>query len=941
MIRFLPSFLIVTLAAGFVLAASAAAPNPLATLRPEHPRLIATADDWARLKERLAGDSTLASYHEGILTEARALLKAWPVQRKMTGRRLLAVSRTLVHRITTLGYAWQMTGDRAFAERAEVEMLAAAAFRDWNPSHFLDVAEATAALAIGYDWCFDALSTESREEIRNAIVSHGIAPGMPTRGNGWQRSRNNWNQVCLGGLTLGALAIADEHPEIARHVLSLARERIGNGLAPYAPDGVYPEGPSYWAYGTSYQVLMIAALESALGTDLGLAARDGFLESAGFVLQGTGPGGRYYNFADGREGGGLNGAMFWFARKLGDPGLLMFNWRHLASEKEVETSRFSPLVPLWWPETGTKKAAPSLPLRWNGHGENPLGVFRESWTDPGALYLAFKGGAAELNHAHMDAGSFILEADGVRWGIDLGLQEYESLESKGVDLWNRSQDSQRWQVYRLGNFSHSTLTIEGKHHRVDGHATFTHFSDSDANPGAILDLSPVFEGQATSVRRGFRILPGRRVLVQDELTGLKPGVTVRWQMPTRATVSTDGATAILAQDAKKFHAKLLSPGVTFATEPASPPDDGFNAPNPEVSLLFANAVAPESGTLRISVVLSPGGSGEANAEVASLDSWFADDARVAAPKPLYRDPVYDGAADPSIVYDRANKRWRMFYTNRRANAPGLTAVTWVHGTPIGIAESVDGSTWTYAGDAEFPKDIPGTDVEVPTYWAPAVVDDGETYHMFLSIVPGIFEDWQHPRNIVHLTSSDLRRWKYESTLPLVTDKVIDAGVLRLPDGTWRLWYNNERDGKRTYYADSPDLYTWTDRGSANLPRDRGEAPLPFFWKGRYWMLVDLLGNIGLGAYRSDDALNWERQPASLLDVPGKGEDDQNGGHHPEVVINGDRAFLFYFVHPGVAADSDEQDTKRSSIQVTELKLSADGWLECDRDAPTHIRLSAP
>jgi hypothetical protein len=359
-------------------------------------------------------------------------------------------------------------------------------------------------------------------------------------------------------------------------------------------------------------------------------------------------------------------------------------------------------------------------------------------------------------------------------------------------------------------------------------------------------------------------------------------------------------------------------------------------------MLFANAIAPESGTLRISVVLSPGDAASAVPDPAPLDTWFSDSARVAAPKPLFRDPRYDGAADPSIVYDRENKRWRMFYTNRRANVPNLTAVTWVHGTPIGMAESIDGSTWTYAGDVDFPKEIPGTVVEIPTYWAPAVIDDGKTYHMFVSIVPGIFEDWQHPRNIVHLTSSNLRRWKYESTLPLVTDKVIDACVLRLPDGTWRLWYNNERDGKRTYYADSPDLYKWTDRGSANLPQDRGEAPLAFRWKGHYWLLVDLLGNIGLGAYRSDDALNWERQPASLLDKPGSGEDDQTGGHHPEVVVNGDRAFLFYFVHPGVSADgSGERDTKRSSIQVTELKVGENGWLTCDRDSPTVVQLIPP
>ena len=301
-----------------------------------------------------------------------------------------------------------------------------------------------------------------------------------------------------------------------------------------------------------------------------------------------------------------------------------------------------------------------------------------------------------------------------------------------------------------------------------------------------------------------------------------------------------------------------------------------------------------------------------------------------APRPLYCDPVFDGAADPSIIYDRAEKKWLMFYTNRRANVPGLTAVTWVHGTPIGIAESTDGATWSYRGAVDFPTEIPNT-ANTPTFWAPALVYDQGVYHMFVVVVPGIFTDWQHPRNIVHVTSPDLKKWKYESTLPLVTDKVIDPCVLRMPDGTWRMWYNNESAGKTTYYADSPDLYLWIDKGSAHLPNDRGEAPLAFRWQGHYWLLIDLLGNNGIGAFRSDDALTWTRQPASLLDKPGTGTDDQNGGHHPEVIVSRDRAYLFYFVHPGVP------DRKRSSMQVVELKY-ADGWLACDRDAPAYVDL---
>jgi len=611
--------------------ASPAAADPLAGLRAGHPRLIATPDDWTYLAARVGSDPLLRQHHEGLLAEARALLPQAPVQRVLTGRRLLHVSRTVLSRVTTLGYAWRMTGDRAFAQRAEVEMLAAAAFADWNPSHFLDVAEATAALALGYDWCHDALNPESRRRIRAAIVSKGVQPGLDpaARHNRWHGNQNNWNQVCFGGLTLGALAVAEEEPDFARRFLALARAGIGQGLAPYAPDGVYPEGPSYWNYGTSYQVLMVAALQSALGVDWNLPASPGFLPSVGALLHATGPSGRYYNFADGGEGGGLVPVVYWFARQCDDPGLLLFNRRILESSAPSRDQRFSPLVALWWPDRPA--AAPALPLHWQGRGPNPIGVFRESWTDPAALYLAFKGGAAELNHAHMDAGSFILEADGVRWAIDLGAQEYHSLESKGVDLWNRRQDSQRWEVYRLNNFSHSTLTLDGRLHRVNGHARLTHFAADLANPRALVDLSPVFAGQAATVRRGFQLLPGRQVLIQDELTGLTPGTRVRWQMPTRARVTATGANAGLTQDRQNLQVRLVAAGGAFVVEPADPPKDDFNASNPGVSLLVTELVAPANGSLRIAVVLSPGQKLPPDPTLVPLDEWATTTPPVPAP----------------------------------------------------------------------------------------------------------------------------------------------------------------------------------------------------------------------------------------------------------------------------------------------------------------------
>jgi len=314
-----------------------------------------------------------------------------------------------------------------------------------------------------------------------------------------------------------------------------------------------------------------------------------------------------------------------------------------------------------------------------------------------------------------------------------------------------------------------------------------------------------------------------------------------------------------------------------------------------------------------------------------------------AAKPLYRDPVYDGAADPTIIYHPDDKKWYMFYTNRRANVPNLNGVAWVHGTPIGIATSVDdGATWQYLGHAKINyKDA----VPDATWWAPAVVEHNGLFHMYLVYVPGTFVDgWNHPRYIIHLTSKDLLTWDYQSTLPLSDPKVIDPGVLRLPDGTWRLWYKDEATGSSCNYCDSPDLYTWTDHGRVPGLSDRGgEAPLPFHWQGHYWLMRDITSRPnGLALYRSDDALNWTRI-GTLLQTPGTGPDDQAVGHHPEVILSDDDAYLFYFTHPDSTQGSAvEGNARRSSIQVTELKYDAhNNTLTCDRNAPTLINLQPP
>lgn len=298
------------------------------------------------------------------------------------------------------------------------------------------------------------------------------------------------------------------------------------------------------------------------------------------------------------------------------------------------------------------------------------------------------------------------------------------------------------------------------------------------------------------------------------------------------------------------------------------------------------------------------------------------------PKPLFRDPILDGAADPTVIWNRGEKSWWIFYTNRRAWSPLADDVAWVHGTDIGIASSSDGGeSWVYRGIAQGLPIEPGRH----TYWAPEVIDDGEQYHMYVSFIEGVPTRWADtPRVIRHYSSDDLLTWRFESTLALSSDRVIDACVFPLPEGGYRMWFKDEAAGNHTYAADSPDLFHWTPTGPT-IELSAHEGPNVFALGGYYWMLIDEWA--GLRVLRSDDLVAWEPQDR-ILDSSGTGVDDAGNGLHADVVVAGEDAFVFYFTHPERTSDDSTWNTsyraRRSSIQVARASV-VNGRLRCDRD----------
>ncbi|HEY3119531.1 MAG TPA: hypothetical protein VGL15_02840, partial [Vicinamibacteria bacterium] len=316
------------LAAAFALAgalaaaaAQAAGPDPLQTLRPGHPRLYLTRARLDELRTRLLSDPAARGLYERLEAEATAILAEPTVRHQLSGGRLLDQSRAALRRITTLAGLYLLDGDARKSERARAEMRAASQLVDWNPSHFLDTAEMTAALGIGYDWLEGEMGPDERTLVRAAIVEKGLRAGERAYAEraGWTARDNNWNPVCNGGLTVGALAVADEEPALAAQTVERARSSVEKYLRTLAPDGGSPEGPMYWNYGTRYAVLFLAALESALGNDFGLAASRGLADTGNYRIQAIGPRGLQFNYSDARETVEAAPQMLWLARRFERP----------------------------------------------------------------------------------------------------------------------------------------------------------------------------------------------------------------------------------------------------------------------------------------------------------------------------------------------------------------------------------------------------------------------------------------------------------------------------------------------------------------------------------------------------------------------------------------------------------------------------------------------
>lgn len=592
---------------------------------PEHPRLLMTVKDQAYVASRIASDTTWGYLHQEILSECDRMLPQPVLERKQIGMRLLATSREALRRIFFLSYACRMTGEERYFNRAEAELLAVCRFPDWNPAHFLDVAEMLVAVSIGYDWLYDHLSDTTRTVIRDAIIRKGILPSTDSKYNWWLEAKHNWNQVCNAGVTFGALTVYEEDPFRFQRLIDRGLVSIRLSMKDYDPDGAYAEGYSYWEYGTTFNVLLLSAVEKVFHTDFGLSLLQGFSKTASYYEHMVGPTGKSFNYADCGEEYGLTPAMFWFAGNKRESSLLWLEKDFLEPEYRDNylSNRVLPAVMIWGTSMKLDSIQPPDELLWHGAGTTPVAVMRTSWTDPQALYLGLKGGTASSNHAHMDAGSFVMDADGVRWAMDFGREDYERLESNRLHIWSNAQHSERWDVFRYNNFAHNTLSVNDSLHRVEGYAPLVSCISSVNFMSAVTDLTSVLDYGLLEARRGVAIVHKSYVVVRDEIKAYpnRPA-KIRWNMLTDAAVRLKGKNRIeLKKDGKTLNLLIDSPYPVETKTWSAQSSQAYDSPNPGMRFVGFEVQVPADKSAALTVAFLPQGAKFSRKDIPPLEQW--------------------------------------------------------------------------------------------------------------------------------------------------------------------------------------------------------------------------------------------------------------------------------------------------------------------------------
>ena len=603
----------------------------------KHPRLLATAYDFAVLRDDIRSGGQMAEWYEAILQQGLELLGkpvpeytyTDPYIANFEGR-----GNQLIQMMETLGFIYNIEiaggdGDLALrcADRAWTELEAASHFEHWDTEHFASTPRMAHAYGMGYDWFYNAFTVEQRAVVRKAIVELGVvkyADELNTGPFGWHQwtvMKGNWNCTNNGDMGVAILAVAGEEDYIAEAVFHKLLANTKNfSMMTYYPDGGTRESPSYWQYKEQYFLPLFPALETALGTDFGMGSTAGFARTGLYPIHSMGPSGTFFDYSDGGPNWGATPGLLYLARAFDVP-LYAWMYRHRFSDAVSVRSI------LWHDDRGTEDDLLGIPLdRYFSDAE--VVYMRGSWKDPNSSWVGF---AATDNwdfiHGQLDQGTFVFDALGQRWATDFGADNY------GLPgYWDKDTGGIRWKAYRIRAEGHNTLVINpGSTHEDQqpmARGKMIDFSAGGDHPFAVADLTDAYkQNGALRVRRGVKLLDRSALLICDELT-LESRSEVWWFMHTEAevAVAADGCSATLRRGGEQVEAVLLNAPdgaelIAMAAErlPSSPGPTPGELGAKEYRKL---AIKMEGVTdVRLAVALVPEGGQAVEKPVSPLSSW--------------------------------------------------------------------------------------------------------------------------------------------------------------------------------------------------------------------------------------------------------------------------------------------------------------------------------
>ena len=554
----------------------------MAEAQEQHPFVLANAEHFETARaEYINSDFTaytgsLCSY---VLANADGLLneEVYPLMEYVLDEEdsILPISREMINRIVILGYAWQITGDKKYAEKAVAELENVCSYDDWCTGHFLATAEMALAVSIGYDWFYDYLSQAQRDMLAETTLVYAIQPALSRNylKNWFTWSKNNWNSICYSGVGIACLTFSDYYPEECAAFLSMCYKNMSIAFENFTPDGVYAEGSGYCQSGMNAVVYFIATSNNYLRTDFGLSEIDGFKELGYFPVYITAPTG-VFNFGDNKGRLCFSPSLHWYADTYDAPLLSFYQSSSIPAEfvlnpaQETERNglgRETALACLWYnrdyekSDVNLDNEPKNVKLRSDVGQE--LAIMRSAYLDENATFAAIKGGYNFINHGDLDVGTFVLDSMGVRWAEELGPAAYDV-----PGYFNNLPLGGRWNVYCKRAEGQNTLVInptKGDDQYVLGRAEITDFENTDGGAKCTLDMSDAYIWhKAKKVVRNFEMYNNSTSLkITDEIE-CRTESEIYWFMHTKAdiAISADKKSAVLTIGDKQMQAVLLQDG---------------------------------------------------------------------------------------------------------------------------------------------------------------------------------------------------------------------------------------------------------------------------------------------------------------------------------------------------------------------------------------------